>query len=139
MRASGYSSGSDPTMPASDEDPVLTLVESALTYPKDQREHYLRGACGDNPGLFAQAWSYLQAEEHMDGFLADPLFSIFEREPLLRPGDVLSDRFHIVNEVAQGGMGIVYMAIDEKLNRRIAIKCAKAGFRQRLPPEVRNA
>ncbi len=28
---------------------------------------------------------------------------------------------------------------DEKLDRRIALKCAKAGFRKRLPPEVRNA
>jgi serine/threonine protein kinase len=36
-------------------------------------------------------------------------------------------------------MGIVYEALDEKLDRRIALKCAKAGFRKRLPPEVRNA
>src|SRR4029077_18689973 len=28
---------------------------------------------------------------------------------------------------------------DEKLDHRIAIKCAKAGYRKRLPPEVRNA
>ena len=50
-----------------------------------------------------------------------------------------TDRFRIVREVAQGGMGIVYEAVDEKLDRRIAIKCAKTGFRKRLPPEVRNA
>ena len=36
-------------------------------------------------------------------------------------------------------MGIVYEAVDEKLERRIALKCAKIGFRKRLPPEVRNA
>ena len=30
-------------------------------------------------------------------------------------------------------------AMDERLDRRIAIKCAKTGFRKRLPPEVRNA
>jgi serine/threonine protein kinase len=33
-------------------------------------------------------------------------------------------------------MAIVYEAIDEKLGRRIAVKCAKAGFRTRLTPEV---
>ena len=36
-------------------------------------------------------------------------------------------------------MGIVYEALDEKLDRNIAIKCAKPGFRKRLPPEVRSA
>jgi hypothetical protein len=36
-------------------------------------------------------------------------------------------------------MGVVYEAWDEKVERRIAIQCAKAGFRERLPPEVRQA
>src|SRR5579862_4109156 len=36
-------------------------------------------------------------------------------------------------------MGIVYEATDEKLKRRIALKCGKTGFHKRLPPEVRNA
>jgi tetratricopeptide (TPR) repeat protein len=36
-------------------------------------------------------------------------------------------------------MGTVYEAVDEKLDRRVAIKCAKAGFRKQLPPEVRHA
>jgi eukaryotic-like serine/threonine-protein kinase len=44
-----------------------------------------------------------------------------------------------VREVAQGGMGIVWKALDEKLSRKVAIHCAKAGFSKQLPPEVRNA
>src|SRR5437867_2084171 len=36
-------------------------------------------------------------------------------------------------------MGIVFEAFDEKLERRVALKCAAAGFRSRLPPEVRTA
>jgi serine/threonine protein kinase/Tfp pilus assembly protein PilF len=36
-------------------------------------------------------------------------------------------------------MGIVYEAFDEKLGRRIALKCARSGFGKRLPPEVRHA
>ena len=60
-------------------------------------------------------------------------------EQPFEPGDLLDERFRIVREVARGGMGIVYEAMDEKLERRIALKCGKAGFRKHLPPEVRHA
>ena len=36
-------------------------------------------------------------------------------------------------------MGVVYEARDEKLDRRVALKCAKPGHRNLLPPEVRAA
>ena len=72
-------------------------------------------------------------EERMNGFLLDPVWS----EHHFEPGEVLDGRFRIVREVAQGGMGIVYEAWDDKLERRIAIKCDKTGFSKRLSPEVR--
>ena len=62
-----------------------------------------------------------------------------EREHPFEPGELLDDRFRVIREVARGGMGIVYEAFDEKLERRIAIKCAQAAHRRRLPREVRNA
>src|SRR6185369_525547 len=52
------------------------------------------------------------------------------------PGNLLADRFRIVSEVGRGGMGLVYEAIDEKLNRPVALKCAQPGYGHRLPPEV---
>src|SRR5579872_1554009 len=61
------------------------------------------------------------------------------QEHPFQAGDLIEGRFRIVREVAQGGMGIVYEAWDQKLDRRIAIKCAKSGHDNRLPPEVRNA
>lgn len=55
------------------------------------------------------------------------------------PGTVLADRFRIVRPVGAGGMGMVYEAIDQTLDRRIAIKCAKTGHQKSLPPEARTA
>src|ERR1017187_2470909 len=55
------------------------------------------------------------------------------------PGQLLADRFRVVRRIAQGGMGVVYEAFDEKLGRPIALKCARGGHDQHLSPEVRLA
>jgi tetratricopeptide (TPR) repeat protein len=124
---------------AQDDDLVMSLVEQALARPPDEREAYIESACAGNGELLGQVRSYVYSEQRMQGFLLEPLNPPGEPEHPFQPGEVLEARFRIVREVARGGMGIVYEAVDEKLERRIAIKCAKAGFRKRLPPEVRNA
>src|ERR1044071_2660396 len=124
---------------APDDERVMQLVEMALARPASEREPYLRSTCGRHADLFGEVWDYVQSEERMSGFLLDPLFPPLSSEHPFEPGELLDGRFRIVREVAQGGMGIVYEATDEKLDRRVALKCAKAGFHNRLPPEVRNA
>ena len=123
---------------AQDDDLVMNLVELALSQPPDTREAYVRAACAGDAELFTEVWDYVQWDQRMQDFLLEPLFSALP-EQHFAPGDLLADRFRIIREVAQGGMGIVYEAEDERLGRRIALKCAKSGFHKRLPPEVRHA
>ncbi len=54
-------------------------------------------------------------------------------------GTLLGARFRIVRVIGRGGMGTVYESFDEKLNRRVALKCARPGYRYTLPPEARAA
>ena len=124
---------------AQDDDLVMNLVELALDQPEQERHAFLQRACAGDPELFTQAWEYVEWETRMRGFLLDPLYPPPLNEHPFEPGELLDGRFRILREVAQGGMGVVYEAMDERLDRRIAIKCAKTGFRKRLPPEVRNA
>ena len=137
MPASGSSKGRNRNV--ADNDLLMALVESALTQPPHERESYLLSASSGDAELFQRAWEYVQWEARMDGFLLEPLCGPLLQEPRFQPGDLLVGRFRILQEVAQGGMGIVYEAYDERLERRIAIKCAKPGFTRRLPPEVRLA
>ena len=121
------------------DDLVMNLVELALARPAGERQASLLSACEGDTELFDQAWKYVQWEQSMNGFLLDPLYPSRSCDQLFEPGELLDGRFRIVREVAQGGMGVVYEAVDEKLNRPAAIKCAKVGFGKRLPHEVRNA
>jgi eukaryotic-like serine/threonine-protein kinase len=121
-----------------DDDLVMGLVEQALSQPLNDREPYLRNACAGDASLFETVWAYVNWDERMRDFLLEPLLAAPE-EPMLEPGRVLEDRFRIVREVGGGGMGVVYEAWDEKLGRRIAVKCARTGFHNRLSPEVRHA
>jgi tetratricopeptide (TPR) repeat protein/TolB-like protein len=122
-----------------DDDQVMNLVELVLSLPRDERSACLKEACGGDAALYGVVWNYIQAEERMNGFLLDPLCPSLIREHTFEPGELVDSRFRVIREVARGGMGVVYEVFDEKLERRVAIKCAKAGFNRRLPPEVRNA
>lgn len=125
-----------------DDERVMSLVERALACPPEQRAAFLEQECGGDSTLREEVQSCVEWEIRMGGFLKEPLVAFAAPESAahpFEPGELLDRRFRIVRELAQGGMGIVYEAHDERLDRRIALKCAKLEFRRQLPREVRSA
>jgi len=118
----------------------MTLVAAALAQEPGTCEGFLHAECGEDPDLYAEVTERVEWERRMAGFLSRSVITSFEfLDRPFEPGDLIADRFRIGDEIGRGGMGVVYEAFDEKLNRRVAIKSAQAGYDHWLPPEVRAA
>lgn len=118
---------------------LMQLVSVALQKPSAERQSYLRQACSDDPDLLREATEVICGEEKMGSFLLHPAIAFTDSSPAFKPGEIVADRFEIIRDLGEGGMGVVYEAFDRKLNRRVAIKSAKPGFQPRLSPEIKGA
>src|SRR5580704_6828885 len=132
---------------------IEQLYHSVLERDSSQRHAFLNEACGDDEALRREIELLLAHDTSREclldrpavEFMGDPTASHIaihretNRQDPLVAGTLLNERFRIIRAAGTGGMGYVYEARDEKLAQRVALKCAKPGYRDRLPPEVRAA
>lgn len=105
---------------------LIELLHEARAYaPGPERERFLTEAC---PGeLKEQVLSLLQAHEGAGDFLqntlAVPTVPVTEK-----PGDRIGN-YKLLQQIGEGGCGVVYMAEQERpVRRRVAIKIIKLGM-----------
>lgn len=112
-------------------DRIIDLLHEAKSRPPGaERERFLTDACGNDAALKAQVVSLLEAEagEGDSDFL--------KQSPLLRPAVPLTEkpgdrigRYKLLQQIGEGGCGVVYMAEQEEpVRRRVALKVIKLGM-----------
>src|SRR3712207_5384296 len=128
-RAGVAQKGDDEMKPA-DQQRLVEIFNGALELPLAERPQFLSSECGADAGLRDEVESLLAF--HDDDFLKENVReSVMEviRGGLL-PGHVIEDRYEIIDTLGRGGMGVVYLAQDHKLKRRVAMKALAANFGQ---------
>jgi hypothetical protein len=101
---------------------VSRLVEEALARPETERAAFIARACGGDAALCTEVETYVQAHDAGQALEVPAAAQAHALDvPLLTPHDRIGP-YIIEQELARGGMGIVYRAFDDKLKRPVALK-----------------
>ncbi len=97
------------------------------------RDAFLQGACGEDAELRRRVEQLIHAHEAAGGFLkvktGAEAQTVVSQTPLTEgPGTVIG-RYKLLQQIGEGGMGVVYMAEQEEpVRRKVALKVIKLGM-----------
>jgi hypothetical protein len=107
------------------------LFEAALERPPEDRAAYLDGVCGADAALRQRLEGLLRKHDEARSFLESPRPELARtlNEPALEAPGTQIGPYKLLEQIGEGGFGIVYMADQHTpVRRRVALKIIKPGM-----------
>ncbi|MEP6636268.1 MAG: serine/threonine-protein kinase, partial [Acidobacteriota bacterium] len=108
------------------------VFDAALRQEPEERQNYINEACGEDKGLLTEVESLLCSLGKSDEFLETPAVAhvadIIESDTKALETGTRFGHYEVIQQIGIGGMGEVYLAKDQKLDRRVAIKILNERF-----------
>jgi eukaryotic-like serine/threonine-protein kinase len=109
-------------------DEVIELFNQALERPLAERAACLDEACPGDDILRGQVESLLNAHASAGDFLANAVSLVRSDEPIGEISGGRVGRYKLIEQIGEGGCGVVFLAEQEKpVRRQVALKVVKPG------------
>lgn len=114
-------------------DRQIEIFSKALELPVEARRAYLEQACAGDQELRRKVEELIATHERSSEFMKDSPWGLMGQKVRAaqigeKPGDRI-DRYKLLQQIGEGGCGIVFMAEQEEpIRRRVALKIIKPGM-----------